>query len=117
VVELEENRGRLDVAGLGGLHAYVQEGVRTSLSPGDMACISVRPMDVRLSTDTQGDEAGNRLEGRVVERIFLGELAEYLIQVGESRWRVHTHSAQRFQIGAAVWASFARESATIVLDQ
>lgn len=116
VTEFDQGRGRLEVPGLGGLWAYLQEGVRSRLSPGEKACVSIRPMDLRLSTSPPPTDVTNRFEASVVQRIFLGELAEYLIQVGEMRWRVHADSSQRFLVGKRVWVSFAHESGTIVID-
>ncbi len=116
VIEVDHRLGRLEVAGLGMLWGYLQEDVRKRLSPGDQACISIRPMEVRLSMLPPKSEATNTFEGRVVHRAFLGELVEYTVQAGEFRWRVHTDSSQRFIPGEAVRVSFPYESGTIVID-
>jgi iron(III) transport system ATP-binding protein len=116
VAQLDHSRGRLEAPGLGVLWAYLQEDVRRLLSTGDKACISIRPMEVRLSALPPGGDATNQFEGRVVQRVFLGELVEYTVQAGELRWRVQTHSSERFVPGESVWVSFTHESATMVID-
>jgi iron(III) transport system ATP-binding protein len=113
---LDHRRGCLEAPGLGALWAYLQDDIRSRLSAGDKACLSVRPMELRLSTLPLGGDAINQFEGRVVQRVFLGELVEYTVQGGEIRWRVQTHSSQRFVPGESVWVSFTHVSATIVID-
>lgn len=116
VTELDQGRGRLESRGLGAVWAYLQDGVRSRLSAGDKACMSIRPMDLRLSTSPPPTDVANRFEATVVQRIFLGELAEYLIQVGDVRWRVHADSSESFPVGQRIWVSFTHESGTIVID-
>ena len=47
-----------------------------TISVGDDACLSVRPEQIRLHLT----ETPERLEGTVLNRIFLGEHTEYLIR-------------------------------------
>ena len=115
VIELGAGRARLDVAGLGTLSAFLAEDVRSPLAPGDNACISVRPLELALSASGPAT-AANAFEARIIERIFLGDLTEYLVQSGATRWRVHAASSQRFAPGDAVWMSFGPDAATVVLD-
>jgi ABC-type Fe3+/spermidine/putrescine transport system ATPase subunit len=112
----DRNRGCLEAPGLGTVWAYLQDDVRSRLSTGDRACISVRPMEVMLSKDRPDGEALNRFEGRIVQRAFLGELVEYGVQTQEVRWRAQTHSSKGFVPGDSVWLSFSHEAATMVLD-
>ena len=115
VTELGAGRARLDVAGLGTLAAFLADDVRSHLAPGDAACVSVRPLELALSRSPPAS-AANAFEGRISDRIFLGDLTEYLVQSGETRWRAHAASSQRFAPGDAVWMSFGPDAATMVLD-
>lgn len=117
LIKLDHKAGCLEVAGLGVLWAYLQEDVRSQLAIGDNACISIRPMEVKLSMLPPKNEVTNQFEARIVNKIFLGELIEYLVQIGDIRWRVHTHSSQQFSPDETVRASFSYESATIVINQ
>ena len=47
-----------------------------TISDGNAACLSVRPEQIRLHLS----QTQERLEGRVLNRIFLGEHTEYLIR-------------------------------------
>ena len=115
VTELGPNSARLDVPGLGTVSAFVSDDVGNSLKIGDAAGASIRPLEIALST-TRPASAPNAYEGRITERIFLGDLTEYLVESGPIRWRVHVASANRFAPGSSVWISFAPKAGTIVLD-
>jgi len=115
VTERGTNGARLDVAGLGTVSAFLSEDVAVGLKVGDTAGASIRPLEVALSA-ARPESATNVYEGRIIERIFLGDLTEYLVESGTIRWRVHVASAGRFAPGSGVWISFAPEAGTIVLD-
>jgi len=116
VTHLDRSMGCLEAPGLGPVWAYVQDDLRSRIVAGDKACISVRPMELKLSHLPCSGDAINQFEGRVVQKAFLGELVEYAVQVREFRWRVQSHSSQRFVPGESVWVSFPHRSATIVSD-
>jgi hypothetical protein len=60
--------------------------------------------------------ATNVFEGRITERIFLGDLTEYYVDTADIRWRVHVGSSQRFVPGDVVWIHFEPDAATVVLN-
>ncbi len=117
VSRLDRDVGCLEVPGLGVLSAYLQDDVRGRLAIGEAACISIRPMAMRLSASPPDAELPNRFEARVVQKVFLGELIEYAIQIGDLGWRVHTHASHQFNPGDSAWASFMPASATMVIDR
>ena len=115
LTELGRNIARLDVPGLGTVYAFLSDDVGSSLRTGDAAGVSIRPLELALSA-ARPDSATNAYGGRIAERIFLGDLTEYLVESGAIRWRVHVASANRFAPGSGVWISFPPEAGTIVLD-
>ena len=115
LTDLASNSARLDVPGLGMVSAFLSDEVASSLKIGDAASASMRPLELALSA-TRPDAAANAYEGKIAERIFLGDLTEYLVQSGAIRWRVHVASANRFAVGDSAWVSFAAEVGTIVLE-
>ena len=117
VTRLDPNLGCLDVLGLGELSAYLEDEVRDRLTIGDAACISIRPMALRLSVPPPDAQVHNRFEARVVQKVFLGELIEYAVQIGDVVWRVHAHASHQFNPGDTAWASFTPDSATMVIDR
>ncbi|MBI3455700.1 MAG: ABC transporter ATP-binding protein [Candidatus Rokubacteria bacterium] len=120
LVRLDDGPGCLEAPETGPLWAHVPEGVREHLAPGAAAWLSVRPGDVTLAahpapTD-RGTHGSNRIQGRVVHRAFLGELAEYTVEAGGAPWKVRAHPSSPFAPGQAVWLCFPPAAATIVVD-
>jgi iron(III) transport system ATP-binding protein len=115
VTELGPNSACVEIDALGKLSAFLADDVRSSLAIGDAACVSIRPLDLTLSA-SRPMSAANAFEGRITERIFLGDLTEYVVRSGEIRWRVHVASSNRFAPGESAWIRFAPEAGTVVLD-
>jgi ABC-type Fe3+/spermidine/putrescine transport system ATPase subunit len=115
VTEFGAHTAQLDVPNLALLSAYLADEVRGHLNVGDAACVSIRPLELRLSKSRPGS-ALNVFEGRITERIFLGDLTEYYVDTGSIRWRVHVRSSQRFAPGDTVWVHFEPDAATVVMD-
>jgi iron(III) transport system ATP-binding protein len=115
VIEMAPNGARVEIGALGTLSAFLADDVRMHLTPGDAACVSIRPLELTLSA-SRPTSATNAFEGRITERIFLGDLTEYFVQSADIRWRVHVASSTRLVPGNTVWISFAAEAGTVVLD-
>jgi len=111
---IEGTSGRIDVAGLGVLHGYVDREAAARLRSDASAWLSVRPVAVALSETRPA--CANALEARVSGRTFLGDFTEYVLHSGEFCWRVHTISSGRVPRGANVWISFPADLATIMPD-
>ncbi|MBT3792350.1 MAG: ABC transporter ATP-binding protein [Rhodospirillales bacterium] len=67
----------------------------------DDIIIVIRPEDVVLS-DKAPAEGGNHFEGKITNRIFLGEVIDYLIEAGDEEIRVRANPECDFEIGAMV---------------
>ena len=120
VARLADRAGCLEAPALPPVWAAVPDDARGALGPGSAACVSVRPADVRLSAPPPRvdplRDGENRLEGRVLERVFLGELVEYTVEAGGVRWKARIHPSTAFVPGQAVWLSFPHDAATLVTD-
>jgi ABC-type Fe3+/spermidine/putrescine transport system ATPase subunit len=68
---------------------------------GQKVLVSVRPEDVAISADG-GAANGGALPGKVINRIFLGEVIDYLVQVGSHELKVRAKPDQDHSIGEAV---------------
>jgi ABC-type Fe3+/spermidine/putrescine transport system ATPase subunit len=116
IVDVEGDVGRLDVPGLGVVHGYVGAGIRSQLSAGASAALAVRSIALTLSR-ARPDRGLNRFEGRISQRVFLGDITEYAIRTGGSCWRAQALSSQSLpSVGDGVWMSFDPDAATIVVD-
>jgi ABC-type Fe3+/spermidine/putrescine transport system ATPase subunit len=49
VIEMAQNRARVEIGALGTLSAFVADDVRMQLTLGDAACVSIRPLELPLS--------------------------------------------------------------------
>jgi iron(III) transport system ATP-binding protein len=72
------------------------EGVREGAS----AVLSVRPEDVEA---TREDPGAPRLEGSVLEAIFLGNYVDCRVRWGEFEWKVLAHPRERLRPGERVF--------------
>jgi len=114
ITELGSNGARVDVGALGSLSAFAPDELRGELKNGDPVCVSIRPLE--LATSASRPDAANAFQGRIAERIFLGDLTEYFVHVGDVRLRVHVPSSDRFAPGDNVWIGFSPEAGTVVLN-
>jgi iron(III) transport system ATP-binding protein len=68
---------------------------------GQKVLVSVRPEDVAISA-ASGTANGGTLPGKVINRIFLGEVIDYLVQVGTHELKVRAKPDQDHGIGEQV---------------
>ena len=101
---------------VGSIWAHLPPNNRGALAPGARAWVSVRPIEVTVSSSPPQEENVNCLPGHVVTRSFLGELVEYQVQTNEVRWKVRTHPSEQFQPGEQVWIGFSYDAGTVVPD-
>jgi hypothetical protein len=72
---------------------------------GANALLTARPEDIALSNGgVPPPHAANVLKGKIVNRVFLGEVVDYVIDLGDREWRARARSDD-FQIGHAVTLS------------
>ena len=68
---------------------------------GQKVLVSVRPEDVAISAGG-GAANGGTLPGKVINRVLLGEVIDYLVQVGSHELKVRAKPDQDHGIGEAV---------------
>jgi iron(III) transport system ATP-binding protein len=75
--------------------------VSPALETGAPVDLAIRPENIRL----RNKAAGNTIAGLIREKTFLGNLAEYWVELpGNQSLRVQTHPIEAFEIGSAVYA-------------
>ncbi len=101
-------RGRVESAmgvdGMGSVatpHGSLRCSFSKAAAAQDDVIIVIRPEDIRLSGEAPG-ESRNVFPGKVANRIFLGEVIDYLIDSGDEEIRVRARPEWDFQIGAQV---------------
>jgi iron(III) transport system ATP-binding protein len=72
-----------------------------TLREGDAVVVSVRPEDVHVSAEREGDR--NVLPGTVDAKIFLGESLEFQIKVGEAMLLARVHPSFSPTVGTPVY--------------
>ncbi len=70
------------------------------LAEGDAAFLSVRPENVDASREPMD---GPRIEGEVIQSVFLGNCLDCRVQWGEFEWKVLAHSRERLRVGEKVY--------------
>jgi iron(III) transport system ATP-binding protein len=68
------------------------------------ALVTARPEDIALcdgAASVPPPRDANVLKGKIVNRVFLGEVVDYVIDLGDREWRARARSDD-FQIGQAV---------------
>ncbi len=72
------------------------------IDAGMKALLTARPEDIALgNAAAPPPHAANVLKGRIVNRVVLGEVVDYVIDLGDREWRARARSDD-FQIGQAV---------------
>lgn len=99
VVEGPDAKDNLYVAtsSLGPLSVYSGEGLRK----GDAVWISVRPEDLELSEIRP--PGANVIEGTVELKVFLGEVLDFQIKVGQRQLLARVHPSLRTAIGGTIY--------------
>jgi len=72
-----------------------------TVAAGQDVLVSARPEDFTLSDKPPGDGL-NALTGKVLHRVFLGEVVDYLVDAGDAEIRIRTKPEVEFHIGQAV---------------
>ena len=94
------------------LWAHLPEAL--GLSPGDPASIAIRPGEVELRASPIG-EVCNLIRGRIIRKIFLGDVIEYRVEAKGFELRVRTPRGWEFHPGEEVWATFRPQDATVLI--
>jgi iron(III) transport system ATP-binding protein len=73
-----------------------------ALAAGDRVVVSIRPEDLVLSE--QKPDGVNVWQGRVDQKVFLGDNVDFEVKIGERIMLSRMHPSLRTPIGAPVWA-------------
>ncbi len=71
------------------------------ISAGMKAFVTARPEDIVLYDGAPPPDGANALKGKIVNRVFLGEVVDYIIDLGDREMRARVRSDD-FQIGQMV---------------
>jgi len=82
---------------LGELKALAHE----ALAPAEKVVLSVRPEDIYLSESRP--DGDNVLQGRVDQKVFLGETADFQVLIGERRLQSRVHPSLRTRVGEPIY--------------
>ena len=97
-------------------HGVLRCSFSTAAAAGDDVIIIIRPEDIVLSQSAPGD-GGNAFEGKVTNRVFLGEVIDYLIYAADQEIRVRARSEWDFDIGQAVHVVLPEEKCVGLADR
>jgi len=99
--KVKETRAAESIALVETPHGLFRCIVAQALTPGTDVLVSARPEDVQLSDKPLADGL-NALTGKIAHRVFLGEVADYLIDAGGQELRVRAKPELEFHIGQTV---------------
>ena len=83
----------------------------------DEASLSIRPENLRLHAERPPDGVANVLPGRVVSVMFLGESAEYQVEVGREVLVCRQHPDVELRRTQEVYVEFPTEHCIVVSDE
>lgn len=92
-------RGEIEV-GQGAERVHLPCRLGEGIAEGDAAVLSVRPENVEASRENGGEP---RLEGEVLQTIFLGNCLDCRVRWGEFEWKVLAHPRERLRPGERVY--------------
>jgi iron(III) transport system ATP-binding protein len=86
--------------------------VLPNLSPGERVAISVRPEDVDLCEHRPAGE--NVWEGRVEQKVFLGEAVDFQVKVGPRTLLSRRHPTLRTKVGETIFVHLDPEKCVVL---
>lgn len=102
------NPGRIET-----LHGAVECTIPADIAVGKAVLVSLRPENINLLTEKPAN-ANNLFEGRVQVAVFLGEMYDCQILVGEQIMRVRLHPSHRVRRDDIVYLQIPAEYVTIL---
>jgi len=94
--------------GIGLMHSVSVDPLKV----GDAVTLSIRPEDVELTE--QKPEGGNVWQGRVDQKVFLGDFLDFQVKIGDRVMLARVHPSLRTPIGNSIWASVSAEKSVAI---
>ena len=85
------------------------------LGAGERVSVSVRPEDVELTEERPGGD--NVWQGRVDQKVFLGEAVDFQVKVGPRTLLSRRHPTLRTKIGEPIWVQLDPEKCIVLKVQ
>jgi len=82
------------------------------LRPGERVSVSVRPEDVELTEERPAGD--NVWQGRVDQKVFLGEAVDFQVKVGPRTLLSRRHPTLRTKIGEPIWVQLNPEKCVVL---
>ncbi|MEE9276427.1 MAG: ABC transporter ATP-binding protein [bacterium] len=101
-----EGRGEIEITGGRGA-VRIPCVLADGMAEGDAAFLSVRPENVTVAREPDG--SGPRIEGEIIQTIFLGNSVDCRVRWGDFEWKVQAHPRQRLRRGDRVFLRLAPE--------
>jgi len=85
------------------------------LGPGDAVAVSIRPEDIELSE--QRPHGGNVCAGTVSAKVFLGDIVDFQVAVGDQLVLARAHPSLRTPVGAPIYLCVSTEKCVALSDK
>jgi iron(III) transport system ATP-binding protein len=82
------------------------------LRPGERVSVSVRPEDVELTEERPAGD--NVWQGRVAQKVFLGEALDFQVTVGPRTLLSRRHPTLRTKVGEPIWVQLDPEKCVVL---
>lgn len=78
--------------------------------------LSLRPEDLKISETVEEPEKLNFLKGRLVQKIFMGNIYDCRVMVGEKEIRINTEKTLRCQVGQEIYLTIDPKRCLCIMD-
>lgn len=103
-VKQDQQDGRLGLVRFSGIDDQTELWVRLGeIAPGKVI-FAARPENVKLSPET-----GGKVSGKIAKKVYLGNIIDYRVRLGDVEIRVELPSTMEFEIDQPVGLSFEQE--------
>ena len=83
------------------VHGVFRCAFADTVGPGQAVVVTARPEDLVLSQQDPGGGL-NTFAGKIANRVFLGDVIDYIVDIGEGEIRVRARPEYDFRVGQAV---------------
>jgi iron(III) transport system ATP-binding protein len=83
-------------------HGILRCPFAQAVRAGQKVVVTARPEDLMLYPSPPGDDGLNVLAGTVSGRVFLGDVIDYVVDVGEAELRIRARPEHAFRVSQSV---------------